>query len=249
MSGACVAVGFITLPVQVAHSHELSERHKKSAPLGFSCSDQVILSEQFSKNAGTQGSAGAIFGVLTLGAYPGILVQENRKSVIGLPCRLEKSINATARLIRSLQSELEQLNQIIIQHRFVLDYIMGRNEYCKIIGSQCHLTFYSLNKSIEGELAKMQEMIDDNVNQSPNPLSWLWDWLPNLTWVRQLIVTLLAVVFLLIISCCCIQCIPNLWNMFGNLCQSSNHRASAARRQLYAMQYDSLPQNDPTIFL
>ncbi|KAJ7309068.1 hypothetical protein JRQ81_008360 [Phrynocephalus forsythii] len=214
-TGACVALGFLTLPVQGVPHPGSSDHHKRSPPLGPGCSDQVIVSEQFSKDAATQGSAGAIFGALTLGSYPGIIAQENRKSIIGLACWLEKSINATGCLVRSLQNEIEQLNQILIQHRFALDYILAKKGgYCCTIGPQCHLDFHSLNHSIEDELTQMQSMLSNNLLQSPNRLSWLWDWLQNLSWLRQIIIAIVIIIVILTLICCCIQCLPNLLHIF-----------------------------------
>ncbi|KAG8147854.1 hypothetical protein E2320_000082 [Naja naja] len=84
--------------------------------MGPSCSDEVIIDVLLSSGS-TFGRAlaGVVTGLITLRGCPGIIAQENRHSILGLTCRLEKSINATAAIVHDLQHEIEDLNQDMLQ--------------------------------------------------------------------------------------------------------------------------------------
>ncbi|XP_058040051.1 uncharacterized protein LOC131198883 [Ahaetulla prasina] len=163
----CAAIGYLSLPVQIGVPGQLSSRRKRAA-LGPACSDEVIMDTQLSALS-TYGRAiaGAITGVITFGSYPGIIAQENRHSILGLTCRLEKSINATVAIIRDLQNEIEELNQDMLQQRFAIDYLLARQGgFCTLVGQlACAVHFHSLNKTIEDELANLQASIKDNVHE------------------------------------------------------------------------------------
>ncbi|KAG8147087.1 hypothetical protein E2320_022569, partial [Naja naja] len=73
-----------------------------------------------------------VTGLITLGGYPGITAHENRHSILGLTCRLEKSINATAAIVHDLQHEIEDLNQDMLQQRFAIDYLLA----CQAVANQ-----------------------------------------------------------------------------------------------------------------
>ncbi|KAG8139453.1 hypothetical protein E2320_002213 [Naja naja] len=91
--------------------------------MGPSCSDEVIIDVQLSLGSTFgQALAGVVTGLITLGGYPGIIAQENSHSILGLTCRLEKSINATAATVRDLQHEID-LDQDMLQQRFAIDYL------------------------------------------------------------------------------------------------------------------------------
>ena len=105
-TGACVGVGFFTFPVQVIKS-QVGRRSRQSAnvgkdqikgPLGPVCRAGVIIDEQLSGSRGSREGGGAVMGTLTPGSHPGIIAQENGRSILGLTCRLEKSIKATTQV-------------------------------------------------------------------------------------------------------------------------------------------------------
>ncbi|KAL8203283.1 UNVERIFIED_CONTAM: hypothetical protein K2H54_047111 [Gekko kuhli] len=126
----CATIGYLTLPVQVlapvSPTPGAPYVHRRRAALGPECSDEVIVDPGLSKGS-SWGRAiiSAITGVLTVGSYPGITAQENCASIIGLTCRLEKTINATTELVRDLQMEVQSLHQVSLQHRFALDYLLA----------------------------------------------------------------------------------------------------------------------------
>ncbi|XP_058037801.1 uncharacterized protein LOC131197580 [Ahaetulla prasina] len=206
----------ITTAVQIGVPGRLSAR-RKCAALRPACSDEVIMDTQLSALS-TYGRAitGAITGVITLGSYPGIIAQENRHSILGLTCRLEKSINVTAAIIRDLQNEIEELNQDMLQQRFAIDYLLARQGgFCTLVGQRaCAVHFHSLNKTIEDELANLQASIKDNVHEKFSPFDWLTNWLPDFSWLKLLFFYGL-IVFVFLISCgCFMQCIPSFCALF-----------------------------------
>lgn len=188
----CASIGFLTLPVQVVHP-QIHGRRKRT-PLGSACSDIVVTDNQVSGGPASWGGGHAVLssllGVLTLGAYPGVVSQENRASIIGLTCRLERTVNATTRIVQDLQTEIASLHQVQIQHRFALDFLLARQGgFCKIVGQAgCAVTFHDLNTTIEDELNNLRKLLQDNVaGASWDPFSWLTSWLPDAAWLRQLL--------------------------------------------------------------
>ena len=218
-------------------------------PLGPQCNDEVIVGKQMSSSEGSRVGGGLITGMLTLGSYPGVIAQENRHSIIGLTCRLEKTVNATTKIIRDLQNEIEQLQQIQLQHRLALDYLLARSHtgFCKIVGSQCIVRFHNLNRSIEHELVDLHDTITNNVNPAPWTGFWdfMWSWLPDLGWLRQLFIILISIIVSLVIACCFIQCIPNLVTMCSAFFRKSVPQISLTTKQLYQVKYHVLDTVPP----
>ncbi|CAI5799265.1 Hypothetical predicted protein [Podarcis lilfordi] len=115
-----------------------------------------------------------------MGIYPGVVSEQNRAALFALTCRLEKTINATTRVLRSLQTEVEDLNQLTMTHRLVLDYLLARSGgFCKIVPKgQCQVKFHDLNKTIKDELQKLQALVGDNT-PTQNPWEKMWSWIPG----------------------------------------------------------------------
>ena len=67
------------------------KKDRHFGPLGPQCKDEVIVSAQMSSSDAGCVRGGSITVVLTLGSYPCIIAQENRHSILGMTCRLEKN--------------------------------------------------------------------------------------------------------------------------------------------------------------
>ncbi|XP_077784207.1 uncharacterized protein LOC144327677 [Podarcis muralis] len=202
----CVGVGAFTFPVAVEVNHKvphLASRRKRAA-LGGHCEDEIYLTN----SVGSVG--GGFIGFLSMGIYPGIVAEQNRKALFALTCRLEKTINATTHVLRSLQSEVEDLNQLTMTHRLVLDYLLARSGgFCKIVPKgQCQVKFHDLNKTIEDELGKLQSLVLDNT-PTQDPWGKIWSWIPGEGWVHGILtaLTIGGIVFLLFLSVipCCLS--------------------------------------------
>lgn len=227
----CASLGYLTMPMQVVRPSPPAPRRRREA-LGPGCSDTVVTDAQVSggpEGWGTGHAAlAALLGTLTLGSYPGVIAQENRASIIGLTCRLEDTINATSRLIRDLQTEMSSLHQVQLQHRFALDFLLARQGgFCKIVGAAaCAVRYQDLGVTIEDEMAKLQQLVKDNVgNPKWDPFAWLTSWLPDAAWIRQLLFGLVCVICIFVSVCCCIQCVPNLVAMVGHSKETLQRRA------------------------
>uniref|UniRef100_A0A670YKV5 Envelope glycoprotein n=1 Tax=Pseudonaja textilis TaxID=8673 RepID=A0A670YKV5_PSETE len=218
----CATIGYFTLPVQIG---TLPSTRQRRSSLGPTYNDEVIIDTQLSSGSiFGRALAGAVTGVLTLGSYPGIIAQENRRSILDLTCRLEKSINATTAIIRDLQHEIEDLNQDVLQQRFAIDYLLARQGgFCTLVG-HCGFAvhFHSLNKTIEDELANLQSYIQNNIHAHYSPFEWLTNWLPDWSWLRQFFFYAIIIIIVLIATCCFIQCIPNLFALFHPASPSLN---------------------------
>ncbi|XP_077792009.1 uncharacterized protein LOC144329165 [Podarcis muralis] len=202
----CVGVGAFTFPVAVEVNHKvphLASRQKRAA-LGGHCEDEIYLTN----SVGSVG--GGFIGFLSMGIYPGIVAEQNRKALFALTCRLEKTINATTHVLRSLQSEVEDLNQLTMTHRLVLDYLLARSGgFCKIVPKgQCQVKFHDLYKTIEEELGKLQSLVLDNT-PTQDPWGKIWSWIPGEGWVHGILtaLTIGGIVFLLFLSVipCCLS--------------------------------------------
>lgn len=202
----CVGVGAFTFPVAVEINHKvphLASRRKRAA-LGEHCEDEIYLTN----SVGSVG--GGFIGFLSMGIYPGVVAEQNRKALFALTCRLEKTINATTHVLRSLQSEVEDLNQLTMTHRMVLDYLLARaGGFCKIVPKgRCQVKFHDLNKTIEDQLQKLQSLVADNT-PTQNPWEKVWSWIPGEGWVHGILTALAigGIVFLLFLSVipCCLS--------------------------------------------
>uniref|UniRef100_A0A803U1S8 Envelope glycoprotein n=1 Tax=Anolis carolinensis TaxID=28377 RepID=A0A803U1S8_ANOCA len=204
----CVGVGYLTFPVQVLHKrHQRLKRDiVQTGPLGPECSDEVIINKALSGSEASRVGGGLITGLLTLGAYPGIVAQANRRSVLGLTCRLEKSINATGKIFREIQSEVEEISQMALQHKLALDYLLAaRGGLCAMVRGRCVVKFHNLNSTIEDDIESLQKLIYNNVQEKEgwSPFSWVTSWLPSIEWLKNiLLVGILGLFIVLIVMCC-----------------------------------------------
>ena len=256
------SVTYPTSSPPASSNSSFSERRKRRSvnlhkdrhfgPLGPHCKDEVIVRAQMSSSDAGRVGGGSVTGMLTLGSYPGIIAQENRHSILGLTCRLEKTVNATTKIIRDLQNEIEQLQQIQLQHRLALDYLLARSHtgFCKIVGTQCIVRFHNLNRSIEHELADLHAAITNNIYTSPWTGFWdfLWSWLPDLGWLRMLLMYGIIFLIIAIVICCFLQCIPSLIHVFLKCCRKSVKSMSLSAKQMYQIKYHVLHSRDDEEF-
>ncbi|XP_053113339.1 uncharacterized protein LOC128327950 [Hemicordylus capensis] len=214
----CAAVGYLTLPVQVVPpiTTRPSLQRARRDVMGPQCQDEVIIGPQLSEgSSGGRAMAGSFTGFLTLGSYPGIIAQEKRWSVIGLTCRLEKTINATGRIVRDLQEELAGLHQDQMQLRFAVDFLLAKSGgFCTVVGSSgCQVHYHDLNRTIEDELTHLKSLIANNKSGTSNPFAGLWNWLPGTDWVKGILMSLLGPLIVVLLCICCapflLQCTTN----------------------------------------
>ena len=92
-------------------------------------------------------------------------------------------------------------------------------------------------------MEKIQAAVDDlraNDDGLLSNWSWLWYWLPNISWLHTLIIYAVVIFVILILLCCCILCIPSLISTFRDCCQPRSP-VGLTRRQLYHIKYHALP--------
>lgn len=204
-------MGAFTFPVTVEAFLPLpSLRNRKRREVqGEQCSDEIFLA----RSVGAVG--GGFVSILTIGIHPGVVAEQNREALFALTCRLEKAINATTHILRQLQSEIEDLNQIAAANRLALDYLLAKSGgFCKIVPEgNCRVKFHDLNNTIEDELPKLQALINDN-QPSQNPWEWMWSWVPGVGWLHSLLTAIavggLVFLILLCITPCCISLVRGM---------------------------------------
>ena len=156
---------------------------------------------------------------------------------------IELLANASKIAIKALQTEIDSLANVVVQHRLGLDFLFLRNGgLCAWLNTSC--CFY-INKSgvIEQSVLRLQEVMD-GLRDDSSDLSWwesLWSWLPGFGWVHSLLMYVIIIAILVVI-CCFVQCISSFLTMCIQCCKKSSQTVSA--KQLYQVRYHALYSYD-----
>ena len=155
---------------------------------------------------------------------PWLGVSELEKALVNISATMEIINNATADALTALQKEISSLEQVTLQNRLGLDLLFAKEGgLCTVIGEHC-CTYVNQDKRIEKDLFQiwektkiLHEVAQDNTSWGFSDLvERLTSWLPNLTWLKQLFVTTITVMILLIALCVVVRCALGCCQNTGN---------------------------------
>uniref|UniRef100_A0A8C4YFU1 Envelope protein syncytin-Car1 n=1 Tax=Gopherus evgoodei TaxID=1825980 RepID=A0A8C4YFU1_9SAUR len=136
-------------------------------------------------------------------------------AIIRLQGLLESLTNETATLFENQAGEMSQLRQLALQNRMALDMMLAaQGGTCALINEEC-CVFVNDTYSDTFQRTKHLREMAKNYSSGQPPYDWwgaLWNWLPGFGWVKNLLVGVVGAMVVLIILCCCIQCVPSLIN-------------------------------------
>uniref|UniRef100_A0A8D2J5R0 Uncharacterized protein n=1 Tax=Varanus komodoensis TaxID=61221 RepID=A0A8D2J5R0_VARKO len=145
-------------------------------------------------------------------ALPCYGVARNVKQLRILSYTLEALANVTAVGLKTLQVEIESLAGQLAQHKLALDYLLSKEGgLCFWLNTTC-CHFINRSGVIETDLAKLPAIARQVRKTYSTPgmswWTWLWSWLPDLSWLRALLMSVIIFLVILTMFCCCIQCVP-----------------------------------------
>ena len=134
--------------------------------------------------------------------------------------------NDSIKIDKMMNKQLEEIRQIVLQNRYALDIMLAaKGGVCALMGPKCCTFISDYQTNISNIIARMEESVQSNpVNNISLAILWdsLWSWLPDGSWLRSILMTLIMIVCVMIAFCCCLQCIPTLLFMCRNLTVINN---------------------------
>ena len=109
----------------------------------------------------------------------------------------------------------------MLETRFAGGYLLLKHNIgCQDFKGMCCFNLFDHSRSIQSHIQALHE-IANNIKKDVDSSSW-WDWLlswlPDLSWLRTLFISIIIIIAYLIIICCCIQCIPSLIQICCVMC-------------------------------
>lgn len=180
-----------------------------------------------------------VLGVSLVGV-PGLAVH-NSRNINSLACTLAKSLNATPQALDTLNQELRQVREATLKNRAAIDYLLLRhNDGCKEFRSMCSFNLTENSQLIEGDIEHLKELVQNiGYEKFPFDLTGPLSWLPDLHWLKALLLGVIAITILGILFCCLSQCIPPCLSNLRSCLPSRKHPSrNAIRVSLMMFQKD-----------
>lgn len=182
-----------------------SKRHALTT-LDESCDASVNL---FSK-AEVDALTFSLVGVpgLAVGAY---------KTVVKLACAMVKNINSTSKALSLLNDEQQVLRQGILDNRAAIDYLLLlHHKKCNQVKNMCCFNLTDNSYSITLEIQNLRELAAHFTRDKGSGLfDWLTSWLPDFSWLKELFLGMVLLLFVVILACivgkCFVHCLSRPW--------------------------------------
>ncbi|XP_054246936.1 endogenous retrovirus group V member 2 Env polyprotein-like [Indicator indicator] len=138
---------------------------------------------------------------------PMIGVSELEKAIVNISASMEIALAATEDAIRAEQKEIESLHKITGQFKYALDILFAKEGgLCTIVNDSC-CTYVNEEKKIEMDLHKIWEQSKVFHEVSRDDISYgfsnLWEkltsWMPNIFWLKQLLVGIVMIIILIVL--------------------------------------------------
>ncbi|XP_067322331.1 uncharacterized protein [Anolis sagrei] len=179
--------------------------------------------------------------------FPAAGVALNIKQIRRLSAQVERLANKTVAGIRALQTEVDSLAGVLMQHKLALDYLLSvQGGLCSFLNTTC---CHYINKSgeIESDIDKIQKVVSTiRIEYAPKGESvfgWLTEWLPNFQWLKDLIVVgfviLIIGILIMFLLPCVIAC---LRNMIERIVTTANARHGSQLKQLMTLEIEEMQQ-------
>lgn len=212
----CLSRLTIVLPTHEMITADFSNRTTRSLhTLPESCNPNVTLLSP----------ATYISMAVRLVGVPGLAVS-NTKQIGKLACWAVKAINQTSTAIALLNQEQRELRGAILSNRAAIHYLFLKHHVgCAAVRQMCCFNLTDNYPAIETHWHNLHDLVQEvKVNDGISlhgiwSKIWdaMWSWLPDFgagfRWIKNVLITVLIIVILLMGLCCCIQCMPGICGM------------------------------------
>lgn len=110
--------------------------------------------------------------------------------------------------ITAVGTEIMQIREAALENRAAIDYLLQHTHGCEEFKGMCCFNLTNNSQLIEGKIQQSKELASEIKEQERLDVSWLFLWLPNLNWLKQLFLFTLFIIVLIIITCYILQCLP-----------------------------------------
>ncbi|XP_063280461.1 uncharacterized protein LOC134565030 [Prinia subflava] len=187
---------------QVLGLPQKARRIKRSmSQLGPNCRDQVKLWQPAA--------------VISASVFaPGVASAQALTQLKHLACWTGKQINITTKLLSELAEDVSGIRHSVLQNRAAIDFLLlAQGHGCEEFEGMCCMNLSDHSRSIHHQLAQLRDNMKHLVVENTPFDNWLKSW--NLTgWIVDLIrfgiMIFIAVIVVLIIVPCLIQCMRKL---------------------------------------
>ncbi|XP_062814267.1 endogenous retrovirus group FC1 Env polyprotein-like [Anolis carolinensis] len=178
--------------------------------------------------------------------FPSLGVALNVKQLRRLSAQLEILANQTVIGMKALQTEIDSLAGVLMQHKMALDYLLAaEGGLCIWLNTTC---CHYVNESglIESDVAKINTVVS-TIRATYTPkgtgwFDWLFSWLPNLNWLRDLVKVLFIILLIILLALLFLPCIMScLRNMMARLITATFSQHREVQRVMY-MQLNTMEQ-------
>uniref|UniRef100_G1KW43 Envelope glycoprotein n=1 Tax=Anolis carolinensis TaxID=28377 RepID=G1KW43_ANOCA len=179
--------------------------------------------------------------------FPWVGAALNVKQLRRISAQLEIMANQTVFGIKALQTEIDSLTGVLMQHKMALDYLLAaEGGLCVWLNITC---CHYINESgvIESDVAKINSVVFTiRAKYTPKGTGWI-DWLlnffPDIWWLRDLIKILFVILLIVILALLFLPCIMLcLRNMVARLITDIFTQRREVQRVMY-MQLNTMEQD------
>lgn len=148
------------------------------------------------------------------GLIPSLGVSELEKAIVNISATIEETEGKTVDMIQAEQKEITSLSKVVLQNRTALDVLLAsQGGACSTINESC-CSYIDQSCRIETDLEEIWKQTKIFHEITMDDTSWgfeeIWkeltSWLPDLSWLRQLVAGLLTLIVLVLITCGMVQC-------------------------------------------
>ncbi|XP_053145449.1 endogenous retroviral envelope protein HEMO-like [Hemicordylus capensis] len=162
---------------------------------------------------------------------PGLGAMELERAIMNISREIEKSFNDTLSMLMDLQLEVPSFSQVVLQNRRALDILAAQQGgACALIGGKC-CYYIDKNHQITQKAQELKNSIkvfhDIGKQEVWDLWGWLTDWLPNLGWLRSLVMGVLVLGIVIFFGCCFANCAPAAYRLMKScIPENPNTRCS-----------------------
>ncbi|XP_077783391.1 uncharacterized protein LOC144327501 [Podarcis muralis] len=157
----------------------------------------------------------------------------------------EGLFNDTIKALKELNREVTAMREVVLQNRYALDVMLAsKGGVCALVHSHCCMFIPDNNVSISATINHMETMIAENPLKATgsDAWGWLYSWLPDGSWLRNVIVLLAGPLLILLLLCLCIPC---LLQCLQQMMQRLLSRKLGPTVIAVMREYRPIPQNEP----
>ncbi|XP_077790221.1 syncytin-1-like [Podarcis muralis] len=176
---------------------------------------------------------------------PPLGVAMNYRDLHRLANWTEALFNSTISALKAINKEMSEIREVVLQNRYALDVVLAsKGGVCALIHSHCCMYISDQSANISATINHMETMIAENPLKATGSDAWGWmySWLPDGSWLRNVIVLLAGPLLILLLLCLCIPC---LLQCLQQMMQRLLSRKLGPTVIAVMREYRPIPQNEP----